>query len=64
MPPTKLTDAQRRAVVLAALRGESATRLAAEYGIDRARVYQLAAYARREAREEAAYWREVERLTG
>ena len=59
MPDEKLTLEERREMILAFLRGESATKLAKQYGVSRSWVYAAAAAAKSEARTEYEFWGEV-----
>lgn len=66
MPPAKPSRVERRerdrAMILAALRGENRTEVAARYGVAESYLYRLLAATRRDAGEELAFWREVAEL--
>lgn len=70
MPTTNTTRAQRREMILRALRGESQTKLGEEYGLTRYTVNRHVKNTVREAdrryeeaRQELEFWREVLELT-
>jgi DNA invertase Pin-like site-specific DNA recombinase len=62
MPYTALEPEQRRRLILAALSGESPSKLATEYGVSRSHVYKLKEEAIEQADEQVEFWVAVRRL--
>ncbi len=62
MPQTKLTSNQRHALILEALSGVSAIKVARRYDVRRQHVHRLVKDAKENAAREFAYWQKVCRL--